>query len=328
MRDTNDTSDTTNIRHIAIFGANGRVGGPMARFLAEQSPKTRLRLLVRSEESAPALQHEFPNAEVRIANYYDLPSLERAFEGIDGLFVVTPPFLDEERAMTNLIHAARGIPGLVRIVRLLADPPGMTVDRVPLHLKHFTNGLAVQHIRAKALLEASGLPVTYINIAAGFMQNLLTTWGRAIPATRTLIIPCNRRYGFIDTADIGACAASILLSGNHRHRGQTYHIDNGHDVMYMDEVADLMSEVFGERITYDGTIEAFERMMSSGRPDPVIRPARVQYMLDYFEWEKEHEVIWRKSDIVEYLTGRPAKKLRDWLAENKDAILGSVAGPS
>jgi len=47
--------------------------------------------------------------------------------GLNGLFIVSPDFLDEDRAMTNLVYAARANPGLLHIVRLLADPPGMSM---------------------------------------------------------------------------------------------------------------------------------------------------------------------------------------------------------
>jgi hypothetical protein len=45
-------------------------------------------------------------------------------------------------------------------------------------------------------------------------------------------------------------------------------------------------------------------------------------MLHYFQFEQDNETVWRKSDIVGYLTGRPAMILRKWLSDNKDAILG------
>jgi uncharacterized protein YbjT (DUF2867 family) len=310
-------------KFIGVFGANAHIGKPLARYVVEKSPKTRLRLIIRVDDYRPALSQEFPNAEIVIANYYDLASLEKAISGLTGLFVVTPDFLDEERAMTNLIYAARCNPGLLHVVRLVADPPGMTLDRIPPTLTRFGGGTAVQHLRAKALLERSGLPLTYINIAAYFMQNFLTPFFNGpIRAERVLSVPRNRRMGFIDTNDIGACAAAILLSNNQRHLHQPYHLDNGNDVMWFDEVADLMSEVFGVKIRYDGSDETFLRICGEGVKQYIGRPDADEYYLHYFQFEQDNETIWRKSDIVEYLTGRPANTLRKWLSDNKDAILG------
>ncbi len=148
------------LERIGIFGANAHIGKPMAHEIRERSPNTQLRLIIRSEGHRAALEKAFPGAEIVIADYYDLPSLERALAGLNGLFIVSPDFLDEDRAMTNLVYAARANPGLLHIVRLLADPPGMSMARVPDALRRFGGGTAVQHLRAKAVLEASGLPCT------------------------------------------------------------------------------------------------------------------------------------------------------------------------
>lgn len=310
---------------IGIFGANGHIGRPLAAYIKQHAPETRLRLIIRVEEHRAALEREFAQAEIAIANYHDLASLERALDGLSGLFIVTPDFLDEERAMTNLVYAARANPGLLHIVRLVADPPGMTLDRIPPSLTRFGGGTAVQHLRAKALLEKSGLPMTYINIGAYFMQNFLSPFFNGpIRAERVLSVPRNRRMGFIDTADIGACAAAILISRDQRHIQQTYHLDNGHDVMWFDEVAALMSEVFGERIAYDGSDETFLRLCGEGVRQYIGRPDAAEYFLHYFQFEQDNETVWRKSDIVEFLTGRPATRLRDWLAANRQAILGDA----
>lgn len=311
------------LSRIAIFGANGHIGNPMARYITEQSPETHLRLLVRVEDHRAALAAEFPGAEIVVANYYDLPSLERALDGVNGLFVVTPNFLDEERAMANLVQAARTSPGLLHIVRLLADPPGMTLDRIPDVLRRFGSGTAIQHLRAKPILERSGLPFTYINIAAYFMQNFATAlFNGPIRAQRVLAVPRNRRMAYIDTADIGACAAAILLSHNQRHIGQTYHLNNGHDLMWFDEVAALMSTVLGEHIAYDPSDETFIDLCGPGIVGYFGRPDAIDYALHYMQFEQDVETIWTRSDIVEYLTGRPATRLADWLRDNRDAILG------
>lgn len=311
------------LQRIAVFGANNHIGRPLAQWIADKSPETRLRLIIRTDDHRSALTKAFPAAEIVQANYYDLPSLERALDGVNGLFCITPDFLDEQRAMTNLVYAARGEPGLLQIVRLVADPPGMTLDRVPDSLKRFGGGTAVQHLRAKAILETSGLPVTFINIAAYFMQNFLTPFfNGAIRAERLLAVPRNRRMGFIDTADIGACAAALLLSNNQRHIGQIYHLDNGNDVLWFDEVAELMSQVFGEQIRYDGSDEAMLKFCGEGMKQYIGRPDAPEYYLHYFQFEQDNETVWRKTDIVEFLTGRKAKTLATWLAENKAGILG------
>lgn len=311
------------LRRILIFGASGHIGGPAAELIAQRSPDTQLRLATSREDAARALAERFPKAEVVVADYLGLPSLLQAFEGVDGAFVVTPDFTDEETAMTNIVAAARHHGELRHLVRLVADPIGMTIDRVPRELLDFRGGgTAVQHLRAKAILDRSGLPVTYINNAAYFMDNFLTFFAPPLQQHRKLVVPRNRRMAFLDTTDTGRCAASILLSDNARHIGQIYHLDNGHDVMWFDEVAELASAVLGETITYDGSDEGFEAHCGDAIRAYIGHPDAVEYYLHYFQFEQDNETVWRKSDIVEFLTGEPATTLEEWLRAHKDAVLG------
>lgn len=307
---------------IGIFGANSRIGGAVARAVVERAPNMALTLIVRSDAYLPALLAEFPAADCVVADYYDLPSLERALHDVESLFVVTPDFLDEERAMTLLVQAIRTQPGLLHIVRLLADPPGMTMDRIPDGLKRYGGGTAVQHLRARRLLEASGLPFTYVNIAAYYMQNFAMHLGVPVKTDRTLAVPRDRRVAFIDAADVGACVAALLLSDNQRHIGQTYHLDNGHDTLWFSDVAAMMSDVFGEPIHYDGSDDAYRRLAGEAVVRRFKRPDAVDYFLQYFQFEQDNETIWRKTDIVEFLTGRRATTLREFLERNRNAILG------
>ena len=319
------------LKHIAIFGANGRIGRNVARALTVQSGERHLRLIVRSENHAQDLKNEFPTAQIVIANYYDLPSLQSALDGVDGVFIVTPNRLDEERALPKLVAAARENTGQIKhIVRILGDPPGITMDRVPDLLRNAPGGTAIQHILAKDILSKSRLPITYVNVAAYFMQNLSgPLFSLGLRKYRILSSPRNRRMDYIDVVDIGKCCASILLSNDHRHIGQTYHLDNGIDVLRFDEVADLMSEVWGEPITFDGSDETFVNIKHTGDkdtpPDPPL--LKEDYWISYSRFEQDNQLAWRKTDIVEYLTGHKAKSLHQWLEENKSAVFDSTDMP-
>lgn len=108
------------LERIAVFGANGHIGRPLAEWVRSNSPSTGLKLVIRSEDHRAALAAAFPQADICLANYYDLGSLEAALSGVQGAFIVTPDFLDEQRAMTNFVYAARTNPGLRHVVRLIA----------------------------------------------------------------------------------------------------------------------------------------------------------------------------------------------------------------
>ena len=319
------------LSRIAVFGANGRVGCEVANAIIATDPSLQLRLIGSTKKSAENLQLKYSNAEVFEASYYDVDSLRRALADVDGVFLITPNRLDEEWAMPNFVRAAREVHGQIKhIVRILGDPPGMTIDRVPDILRDAPGGIAIQHILAKSILAESRLPITYVNVAAYFMQNLSgPLFSLGLRKYRTFACPRNRRMSYIDTVDIGRCCAAILQSNDHRHIGQTYHLDNGIDVLRFDEVADLMTEVWGEEIIYDGRDETFVNLKYTGEldksPDPPLE--KEDYWVSYCKFEERNQTAWRKTDIVEYLTGQPAKSLRDWLAENKKTVLESTETP-
>lgn len=307
---------------LAFFGGNHNIGIAAAQYVQEESPQSKVRLIIRQEKHRAALEARFPEAEVVFGDYYDLSSLERALKDVQGLFVLTPDFVDELRAMTNLVYAVRANPGILHIVRLLADPPGMTEKRVPYHLKRYGGGPAIQHLLARKILEDSSLPVTLMNCAGWYMQDFTSPmFNVAISKHRMLAVPRNRRMGFIDNADAGRCAAGLLLSPNHRHIGQVYHLDNNSDVLWFDEVAALMTEVLGEEIRYDGSDETFLRINGEGMKAYAKREDADRYGLELFQFEEDNDTLWRKSDIVEYLCGRKPVRLREWLAANRDALL-------
>jgi hypothetical protein len=121
---------------------------------------------------------------------------------------------------------------------------------------------------------------------------------------------------FIDPRDIAEVAARLFLSDNHRHIGQFHTLNNGHDLMRFSDVSEVMSEVFGEQITHDGSKEAFFEAYEHGYLGP-IRHA----LWDFFEYERENEVVWAPNDFVERTLGRKPVTVREWLKEHAAELL-------
>jgi hypothetical protein len=90
-----------------------------------------------------------------------------------------------------------------------------------------------------------------------------------------------------------------------------------------------MTEAWGETITYDGSDETFVNLKHTGTLDTPPEPPLLKedYWVTYSAFEQNNQTVWRKSDIVEFLTGSPGKSLREWLVENKDAVLESTDMP-
>lgn len=307
-------------RSILIFGAAAHIGKPLARFLSREAPSIRLRLVSSDEGRCEALRREFPKTEAVVANYFDLASLERAVAGMEGIFVITPGGTDERPAMSNLVSAIKRAGCAVHILRGLGMQPESNLRRIPEFLRQPPAlGLPVQHPIVKQIFDESDLPVTYLNFGATFMDNFFWMAG-ALRRERKLVWH-NRLIPFIDPRDIAEVAGRLFLSDNHRHIGQFHTLNNGHDLMRFSDVAALMTEVFGETVTHDGSKEGFY--------------AEYAHMGDirdilwgFFEYERDNEVVWARNDFVERTLGRKPVTLREWLREHATPLLSSSPGSS
>ena len=156
---------------ILVFGAADHIGGPLARFLHREAPHVQLRLATSNSGKYEALRREHPYAQVVIASYFELLSLEKAVDGMEGVFVLTRSGTDETDAMMNLVAFLKNAKKAVHVLRLLGLQPEANRRRIPQSLRNHGLGLPIQHPIAKQILDESDLPVTYLNIGATFMDN-------------------------------------------------------------------------------------------------------------------------------------------------------------
>ncbi|HZP15093.1 MAG TPA: NAD(P)H-binding protein [Nocardioides sp.] len=194
----------THPSRFLVFGAGGHIGGPAAEHLAARLSDAHIRLVTSRPTQVEALRERHPKAEVCVANYLDAADMRAAFEGVEAAFVVTPDFLDETTAMGNIVGAIEHTGSLVRLIRLIGDPPGLREEsEVETEMSGYDAGTAVQHLRARKVLSSSNAPVVYMNVAAWFMQDFATFLLPPILRRRTLVMPYDRLMNYIDTRDIG-----------------------------------------------------------------------------------------------------------------------------
>lgn len=298
-------------KSILIFGAAAHIGRPLAAYLTREAPAIKLRLATSSPSKREQLRAAFPDAEVVDANYSDADSLAAAAAGIEGVFVITPAGLPEEPAMTNLVAALRGAGSAVHVIRLVGVFPELPAARVPEELG--PGSLPVEHPVARRVLDASGLPVTYINSGATFIDNLHLQV-RSVLARGTLIWP-EHRVPFIDPRDIAEVAGRLFLSDNAKHIGAFHTMNNGQDWLNFRDVAGIISEVFGEPVAYDGSFEAFSEFYT-----PIMGPFVVQTLWRFFKFEEANEETWALNNFVERTLGRKPTSVRGWLLEHKDVL--------
>jgi uncharacterized protein YbjT (DUF2867 family) len=304
---------------IAVFGANAHIGKPLARFLRFKAPQLKLRLISSNLETTASLRNEFPETEVSHTSYFDRASLDIALAGIEGIFVITPTYIDERVAMTNLVASVKKAGTATHIVRIVGHEPEQALDRVPQTLREFGSGTATQHFVAREVLNASGLPVTCLNIGASYMDNFIRI-AEITRRSRCLVWP-QRYIPYIDPRDVGEIAARLLLSPDRRYICQFLTINNGHDLLTSDAVAAMMSDVVLETISHDGSREAFLREFTGIWEKRYNRKGVAEYLWDFFAYEAENSAFHSLNDLAERILQRKPMTLRAFFQEHRQLIL-------
>jgi uncharacterized protein YbjT (DUF2867 family) len=305
-------------KRIAIFGASGHIGGPMARYIRYKAPQVQLRLIGSGPQKAESLRDEFPDLEVVQANYYDPVSLDAALAGVEGLMVLTQS-VDEQTAMSNLVAAVRKAGSLVHMIRVVGLQPDMNPRRIPQAMRDFGMGLEIQHPIARRVLDDADMPVTYLNIGASFMDNMLRL---AVPVQERHVLPwANRPVPYVDPREVGEAAARLLLSPDSRHIYQFYTVNNGEPPLRASDVADMMSEVLLRKIGHDGSRETFMQGLKPLVEQGLMPAAFPEYLWNMFQYEEAHAPVWVPNQFLERTLGRRPTSMRAWLQEHRQFFI-------
>jgi uncharacterized protein YbjT (DUF2867 family) len=284
---------------ILITGATGTVGSTLVeQLVADGQP---VRALVRDpEKAAKSLPTE---AELFRGDLLDAESMEEALQGVERMFLLSPPsqrMLDMEASAIAAARAA-GLKHLVKLSVVNADP-----DSPSFFLS--------EHGKSEAAARESGVPVTFVR-ATFFMQNLLGLAG-PIKAKGAIFQPAgNVAASYIDVRDIAAVAAKALTTAG--HEGQTYMV-TGPEAFTQAQIADLVSRVIGKPVKYvDVPRDAAKKaMLGSGMPE--WQAEAISQLMDDVRAGKLAIV----TGEVQRVTGKPPRTLEQFVQENRAAFLG------
>jgi NAD(P)H dehydrogenase (quinone) len=278
---------------IGVTGATGRLGGRVARLLADAGAD--LRLLVRDTSRAPAL----PGATVARASFDDRAAVTAALDGVPVALMVSasesPDRVAQHLAFVDAAAAA-GVRHLVYISFYGAAPDcTFTLGR-----DHYATE---QHIRA------SVPSFTFLrdNLYADFMAALVGEDG-------TISGPAGRGSVAAVAQDDVADAAVAVLRDPDAHAGATYSL-TGPESLTLDEVAAVLSEVRGRPVRYrpETVEEAYASRASFGAPD-----WQVDAWVSTYTAIAAGELAAVTGDVAA-LTGRPATSLADLLRRGGSA---------
>lgn len=282
---------------VMVTGASGNVG----RYVVEE-----LLILgetvVAASPSVQTLQELFGNKTENIAfDFTNKSTYAHVLNGVDRVFLMRPPHLGKPEDLYPFIDAMKekGIK-LVSFLSLM----GVENNTIPPHHK------------IEKYIEQVALPFAHIR-PGFFMQNVSGVHSVEIREMDKIFVPAgNSKTSFIDAADIGLSAATLLH--NAAQYQNTAHTITGPQALTYYEVAEILSKVTGRKITY-------------------AKPGYLRYRSHYIKkrgLEKEYVNVTvalyfmtrmgtakAVTDGFFKLTGKQPRRFEDFAVENKFAFV-------
>lgn len=280
---------------ILVTGATGMFGSGVVRELTTRG--AHVRALTHSPEKLASLGAI--GVEPAVGDMDDPTSLERAVQGVDAIFLVSPMDAHIARRETNVVAAARQA-GVRKIVKLHGA------------VKHGGDALSQLHEASIEALKASGLSWTLVSPNTVMETNLLS-FAPWIQAESEFWLPVgDARIGMVAADDCTRSAAVVLTTDG--HDGQNYEL-TGPEAVTFPGIAASMTRIFGRPITFrDVTEDEFKKVMieQAGYTEDRLE---IEVLCHYRAFRKGGADL--VTDTVERLTGRKPTSVDEFLEQHK-----------
>ncbi|HWL62580.1 MAG TPA: NmrA family NAD(P)-binding protein [Steroidobacteraceae bacterium] len=288
---------------IFVSGANGKFANAVISSLLEATDAKDLAVGTRDVESAFARELAARGVSVRHADYNNPALMQQALQGVDKALFIPTYDPDELRLRQNLnaLEAAQaaGLRHVVYASFLNAASPLVEHSRLV-------------HYPTERALAASGLGHTilrhalYADLLVADLQETLQGGVFRRPGGKA-------RCAYVARADLGYSAAQVLL--REEPRGRVYS-ETMEQAWSGEEVAALMSAVFGRPVRYDAVAATDwpQYMTSKWGVPPEISRSTVGTMQAVEAGE--FDVV---TQDYRSIAGRPARTLRQFLESVRDA---------
>ena len=285
---------------ILVTGATGKVGSELMRLLAEAGRSARA--LVHSLDKAAPIQRL--GLETAVGDFEQPDTLDAAMKGCDQLFLLSPPSPRQAEQEQHVIDAAKraGVAHVVKQSVPWADDPdvGLVFCR--------------WHGQIERYLEQSGLAYTLLR-PSNFMQNFLMSAQPVAEQGMLYGMTGEGRVAFIDTCDVAAVAAELLISPG--HQGTSYTL-TGPEALSAAEVAERLSAATGRQVRYvDLGPDAFRQALAgAGLPGWLVDGLVETHTL----FAAGHAAT--VTDEMASVTGRPPRTFAQFAADHQAAFGG------
>ena len=297
---------------VLIIGALGNIGSLVAASIAAGSPAVQLRVTSHRTEGLQELSRRHPHAEVYFADWNDFESLRHAVREVDRILVVMTDFIvDESIATPNLIRALKQEGRVQTVLRFMALPPGLTTDTVSPEVLATRAG-AMLTLIAKPLLDASGLPVCYVNASCWIGYNMSWFYANDIRTDSTIRMPkaTDMPRQWVTEGDIRDVCAKILTDAPKIHVGREYLLAGGPRYTYAEQ-ASLISRVIERPVRWIDDDSSLRTIMGD----------KFDILLTYLLHEVDAYRYVPQTRQLEDLLGRDRTSLRSYIESIRASLI-------
>ncbi len=274
------------MENILVIGSTGTIGSAVLKNL--QNKNVNVFAGVHSEKDIPKVE---PYAEAVPLDFNSPETLDQAMQGKDRVFLVTPLMQDPDK-ITQLVADAAQKHNVKHIVRSTAAGADVNAS---IAMGRWAGA-------SEEVIKASGLDWTILQ-PHSFLQNFISANSYTIKNQDVYYLPLgDARLAQLDVDDLGKVAALVLTSDD--HFGKTYELSG---LTYTSvELAEIMSEVFGRKITYVDAPEADVRagLLSYNLPEWMVDCLMEFYNIIKLGWTNTYSEDYKKITGEEYTSAK------------------------
>ena len=279
---------------ILVTGATGQLGSVTINFLLKKMPASQLAALVRDENKAAALSES--GVAVRVGNYDDTASLDKAMEGVNKVLLIAGT--DEENRVQqhkNVIDAAKkaGVTFIAYTSRTLKDRATMA------------NQLMEGHFQTEDYVMASGL--TYALFRNVLYMDAIPQFVGPDVFNRGIFLPAGQgKVPFALRNEMGEAMAAVLAANT--TTSKIYKL-TGSEAYSFTDVAAALTNLSGKDVLYTPAEPSVfaTQLTARGLPDMIVQ--RIIGFLTDIKNGQEDEI----SPELENLLGRKPASLKEGL---------------
>lgn len=226
------------VKKILVTGATGQFGSNTIHSLLEKGhPANSIAALVRDEQKAAELKAK--GIEIRIGDYDDVPSLEKAFAGIDTILFVSASDVEKRAQQHENVIKALSTSNVKHVVytSFVRDENAGTsaIDFV-----------TEAHVKTEQWLKESGIAWTFLrnNLYMDFVPVFI---GEKVLETGVYFPAGTGKAAVATREDMAEAAANVLLTEGHENKA--YNLSNT-EAWSFEEVAETLATLTGKSVNY------------------------------------------------------------------------------